>query len=261
MKAPNILQINRTVINELLTDITKLVHAYHVDKDSPNNNEMYESIKYRIQGMTDVIFSYNPILSIRGLITNPSDPKYNPIDVFNNVILPIYKSGGFVEKLDPVNDEALEKLRSRIIDKCGLLSTNMVLEIYPKWSKHISLEYHYGYTHPENGDASFPVIGLSGNLQCMLFSNYISSIFPNKDIYAYLYKDEYNKNTEMHLALRNSSDILSDEEEDYLDEDEYDLEPYLRYKDDVPTRLADAVYTILKNTKVTSILNRYTLPF
>ena len=65
----------------------------------------------------------------------------------------------------------------------------------------------------------------------------------------------------MHLALRDSTDILSDEEEDYLDEDEYDLEPYLRYHDNVPTRLADAVYTMLKNTKVTSILNRYTLPF
>lgn len=263
MRRSDLLLVSRTLINELLTDITNFVQTYHNDKNNPDSDKMYESIKERIQGMSKVLFSYNLVSGyFRKVITDPSNPKYNPIEVFNNVILPIYKAGGFVEEFKPVNDEALEKLRSSIIDKHYLTSTDMVLELYPKWSKRITLEYHYGYSHPENGDASFPVLGLSGNLQRILFNRYISSIFPKGDVYTYIYRDDYErKYVEMHLALRGSSDILSDEEEDYLDEDEYDPEPYLRYKDSVPTRLGDAVYTILKNTKVTSIFNRYALPY
>ena len=263
MRRPDLLQVNRSLIRELLTDITNFVQTYHNDKNNPDSDRMYESIKERIQGMSKVLFSYNLVPGyFRKVITDPSNPKYNPIDVFNDIIFLIYKAGGFVEEFKPVNDEALEKLRSSIIDRHYLTSTDMVLELYPKWPKRITLEYHYGYTHPENGDASFPIKGLSGNLQRMLFSRYISSVFPKGDVYTHIYRSDYErKYVEMHLALRNSSDILSDEEEDYLDEDEYDTEPYLRYVDNVPNRLGDVVYAILKNTKVTSILNRYTLPF
>ena len=263
MRRPDLLQVNRSLIRELLTDITNFVQTYHNDKNNPDSDRMYESIKERIQGMSKVLFSYNLVPGyFRKVITDPSNPKYNPIDVFNDIIFLIYKAGGFVEEFKPVNDEALEKLRSSIIDRHYLTSTDMVLELYPKWPKRITLEYHYGYTHPENGDASFPIKGLSGNLQRILFNRYISSIFPKGDVYTHIYRSDYErKYVEMHLALRNSSDILSDEEEDYLDEDEYDTEPYLRYVDNVPNRLGDVVYAILKNTKVTSILNRYTLPF
>ena len=251
-------------IKVLLLDITKFTQALYNDKDYPDKEKDYESIKRRVYEMSNVIYSYeNPAMNIPELARDINDPKYNPIDVFNNIILPLYRNEGFFEEFNPVNDEAIEKLRSRIIDKCGLLSTDMVLELYPKWPKRITLEYHYGHYHPENGDASFPVLGLSGNLQRMLFSRYISSVFPKGEVYTYIYRDDYErKYVEMHLALRGSSDILSDDEEDYLDEDDDSvLDPYLRYKDNVPTRLADAVYTILKNTKVISIFNRHALPF
>ena len=187
MRNPKILQVSRTRINELFTDITKLVQDYHVDKDNPANNEKYNSIKERVQEMTDVIFSYNPTTISRRVITDPNDPKYDPIAVFNDIILPLYRSEGFFEEFNPVNDEAIEKLRSRIIDERGLVDTNIVLELYPKWPKRITLEYNHWYTHPENGDASYPVLGLSGNLQRMLFSNYISSIFPKGDVYTHIH--------------------------------------------------------------------------
>lgn len=263
MRRSDLLLVSRTLIYELLTDITNFVQTHHNDKNNPDSDRMYESIRERIQGMSKVLFSYNLVSGyFRKVITDPSNPKYNPIEVFNNVILLIYKAGGFVEEFKPANDEAISKLRASIIDKHYLTSTDMVLELYPKWPKRITLEYHYGYSHPENGDASFPIKGLTGNLQRMLFSRYISSVFPKGDVYTYIYRDDYErKYVEMHLALRNSSDILSDEEEDYLDEDDCDPEPYLRYQDSVPTRLGDAVYTMLKNTKVTSIFNRYALPY
>ena len=268
MRNPKILQIRRTRIDELFKDITKLVQAYHTDKDNPANTEKYNSIKERVQEMTDVVFYYNmSLINPLRVITDPSDPKYNPIDVFNNIILPLYRNEGFFEEFNPVNDEAIEKLRSRIIDKCGLLSTDMVLELYPKWPKRITLEYHYGHYHPENGDASFPVLGLSGNLQRMLFSRYISSVFPKGEVYTYIYRDDYErKYVEMRLALRNStivktSEILYENDDPEETGNEYDPVPYIKYNDDVPTRLADAVSTMLKGTKTTIIINRYTLPW
>ena len=265
MRRSDLLLVSRTLINELLTDITNFVQTYHNDKNNPDSDKMYYSIKERIQRMSNVLFSYNLVpINPRKTITDPNDPKYDPIAVFNNIIIPIYKIGGFIGEFKPVNDEAINKQRSIIMDKLGLTSTDMVLELYPKWSKRITLEYHYGYTHPENGDASFPIKGLSGNLQRMLFSRYISSVFPKGDVYTYTYRDDYErKYVEMHLALRDSSDILSDEEEWYLDDEDDDSisDPYLRYIDNVPTRLGDAVYAILKNTKTTIIVNRYTLPF
>lgn len=267
MRNPKILQIRRSLINELSTDITKLVQAYHVDKDNPANIEKYNSIKERVQGMTDVLFSYNPTTISRRVITDPNDPKYDPIAVFNDIILPLYRSEGFFEEFNPVNDEAIEKLRSRIIDKRGLTFTDMVLELCPKWPKRITLKYDYEYNHPENGDASFPVLGLSGNLQRMLFSNYISSIFPKGDVYTHIYRSDYEPDyVEMHLALRNSaivkiSEILYENDDPEETGNEYDPVPYIKYNDDVPTRLADAVSTMLKGTKTTIIVNRYTLPY
>ena len=127
MRNPKILQIRRTLINELFTDITNLVQAYHVDKDNPANTEKYNSIKERVQGMTDVLFSYNPTTISRRVITDPNDPKYDPIAVFNNIILPLYRNEGFFEEFNPVNDEAIEKLKSRIIDGSGLAHTDVVL--------------------------------------------------------------------------------------------------------------------------------------
>lgn len=268
MGNPKILQVSRTRINELFTDITKLVQGYHVDKDNPTNNEKYNSIKERVQEMTDVIFYYNmSLINPMGVITDPNDPKYDPIVVFNNIILPLYRSKEFFEEFNPVNDEAIEKLRSRIMDRGGLESITMVLELYPKWPKRIILKYDLQYTHPENGDASFPVLGLSGNLQRMLFSNYISSIFPKGDVYAYIYRsDDKPDYVEMHLALRNStivktSEILYENDDPEETGNEYDPVPYIKYNDDVPTRLADAVSTMLKGTKTTIIINRYTLPY
>lgn len=267
MRNPKILQIRRSLINELSTDITKLVQAYHVDKDNPANTEKYNSIKERVQGMTNVIFSYNPSPAPWRVITDPNDPKYDPIVVFNYVILPLYRSEGFFEEFNPVNDEAIEKLRSRIMDRSGLESITMVLELYPKWPKRIILKYDLQYTHPENGDASFPVLGLSGNLQRMLFCNYISSIFPKGDVYAYIYRsDDKPDYVEMHLALRNStivktSEILYENDDPEDTGNEYDPVPYIVYLDDVPTRLADAVSTMLKGTKTIMIINRYTLPY
>lgn len=268
MRNPKILQVSRTRINELFTDITKLVQDYHVDKDNPANNEKYNSIKERVQEMTDALFSYNPTPVSWRVITDPNDPKYDPITVFNYIILPLYKNEGFLEELDPVNDgEAIEKLRSRIIDERGLTSTAMVLELYPKWPKRITLEYNHWYNHPENGDVSYPVLGLSGNLQRMLFSNYISSIFPKGDVYTHIYRsDDEPDYVEMHLALRNStivktSEILYENDDPEETGNEYDPVPYIKDNDDVPTRLADAVCTMLKGTKTTIIINRYTLPW
>lgn len=269
MKNPKILQIRRTLINELFTDITKLVQAYHADKDNPTNTEKYNSIKERVQEMTDVIFYYNmSLINPLRVITDPNDPKYDPIVVFNNIILPLYRNEGFFEELDPVNDEeAIEKLRSRIIDRSGLASIDIVLELYPKWPKRITLKYDHWYTHPENGDASFPILGLSGNLQRMLFSNYISSIFPKGDVYTHIYRSDYDRDyVEMHLALRDST-IVKTSENLYENDDpeetgnECDPIPYIKYSDDVHTRLADAVSTMLKGTKTTIIVNRYTLPY
>lgn len=268
MRRSDLLLVSRTLIYELLMDITNFVQTYRNDKNNPDGDKMYYSIKERIQRVSNVLFSYNLVpINPRKTITDPSDPKYDPIAVFNNIIFPIYKIGGFIGEFKPVNDEAINKQRSIIMDKLGLTSTEMVLELYPKWPKRITLKYDHWYTHPENGDASFPILGLSGNLQRMLFSNYISSIFPKGDVYTHIYRSDYDRDyVEMHLALRDST-IVKTSENLYENDDpeetgnEYDPVPYIKYNDDVPTRLADAVSTMLKGTKTTIIINRYTLPY
>lgn len=248
-------------IKVLLLDITKFTQALYNDKDYPDKEKDYESIKRRVYEMSNIIYSYeNPAMNIPELARNIDDPKYNPIEVFNKVILPVYKSGTVFESINDPDDKVFEKIKESI-EEHTLRESTITLELYPKWRKCITIDYSDYLFNSGNGDIGFPIKGLSGNLQVLLFEKYISRIFPDGNIYIYTREEcRYGYPEKItYLAFKDSSDIIVD---DYDPEEDEDYpEPYVNTKDDISIRVANAVYDIMKNTTVYYVFNRYTVPW
>lgn len=258
-------KISISAINTLLADIANFTQALYSNKDYPNKEKDYESIKARVHEMSSIILSYeSPVMNKSELVTDINDPRYNPIEVFNKVILPVHGSYAIHEFIDNPDDEAFERIKESIADYT-LKASDVTLELYPKWKKHIRINYIYDYITPNNGDIGFPIGGLSGNLQVLLLEKYLSRIFPDGNVYIYhregdTFMSDYEEPEKaVYLTFKDSSDIAM---ADYdPEEDEYYPSPYFRTKGDIGARLADAAYTILKNTTVYSIRNRYSIPW
>lgn len=248
-------------IKVLLLDITKFTQALYNDKDYPDKEKDYESIKRRVYEMSNVIYSYeNPAMNKPELARNIDDPKYNPIEVFNKVILPVYKSGIVLECIDDPDDEVFERIKESI-EEHTLKESTITLELYPKWRKCMTINFTRYLFNSSNGDIGFPVRNLSGNLQVLLFEKYISRIFPDGSVYIYTREDcSYGYPEKItYLAFKDSYDIIVDDYDPEKDEDY--PEPYVDTKDGINIRVANAVYDIMKNTTVYYVFNRYNVPW
>lgn len=246
-------------IKVLLLDITKFTQALYNDKDYPDKEKDYESIKRRVYEISNIICSYEKTATATpGLMRDINDPEYNPFDVFNVIILPVYKSGTVFESINDPDDKVFEKIKESI-EEHTLRESTITLELYPKWRKCITIDYSDYLFNSGNGDIGFPIKGLSGNLQVLLFEKYISRIFPDGSVYVYTREDcSYGYPEKItYLAFKDSSDIIVDDYDAEKDEDY--PEPYVNTKDDISIRVANAVYDIMKNTTVSYIFNRYTV--
>lgn len=255
--ATQLRKVTVAAINELLTDITNFSQALYSNKDYPNKEKDYESIKTRVHEMSSIISSYRgPVANKPELVTDINDPRYNPIEVFNESILPVYKSSMVFESINDPDDKVFERMRESIKDHT-LKASDVTLEIYPKWKKRITIYYDCYHHDSDNGEIRTPLGGLNGNLQVLLFEKYLSRIFPDGNIYVCT-KEEYRSGypiKAVYLAFKDSSVIDLD---DYDEEEEYPS-PFFRFKKDTTVRLADAAYAIMKNTTVYSIRNRYSI--
>lgn len=250
-------KVTIAAINALLTDITNFSQALYSNKDYPNREKDYESIKTRVHEMSSIIRLYEtPEMDEPELVTDINDPKYNPIEVFNEIILPVYKSSTIHESINNPDDKVFERMRENIKDHT-LQASDVTLELYPKWKKRITIIYNYYHHDSSNGEIRTPIGGLNGNLQILLFEKYLSRILPDGNIYVYT-KEECRSGYPVkttYLAFKDSSVIDLD---DYDEEEEYPS-PFFRFKKDTTDRLADVAHAIMKNTKVYSVQNRYTI--